>query len=152
MCFSKALGAPVGSILAGDVDLIAQARRLRKRLGGGMRQVGILAAACLYAMDHHVDRLADDHRRARMLADGVSGLPGVAVIDPQTNIVMIDFVDGVLDLATVHHALADRGVRMVSYGPTRLRAVTHLDVDDAGITRAIDVFRQVAGGLAAAGA
>lgn len=152
MCFSKALGAPVGSILAGDVDLIAQARRLRKRLGGGMRQVGILAAACLYAMDHHVDRLADDHRRARMLADGVSGLPGVAVIEPQTNIVMIDFVDGVLDLATVHHALADRGVRMVSYGPTRLRAVTHLDVDDAGITRAIDVFRQVAGGLAAAGA
>ena len=90
MCFSKGLGAPVGSILCGDRGTVRRARRFRKRMGGGMRQVGILAAAALHAIDHHVERLADDHRRARALADGLARLPGVRVIAPDTNIVYFD--------------------------------------------------------------
>lgn len=151
MCFSKGLGAPIGSILAGEADLIAAARRHRKRLGGGMRQVGILAAACLHALDHHVDRLADDHRRARELAAGLEGLPGVSVNEPQTNIVMLDVGEG-LTAESLLAALAERGVRMFQFGPTRIRATTHLDVDDSGIARAVEVFRDVAGRMAGAGA
>src|SRR5204863_8550414 len=89
MCFSKGLGAPVGSILVGSRSVIRSARRLRKRWGGAMRQVGILAAACRYALDHHVERLADDHRRARGLAAGLGALPGIRVNVPQTNIVLV---------------------------------------------------------------
>src|SRR5262245_35388490 len=89
MCFSKALGAPVGSIVVGDGAVIHEARRVRKRLGGAMRQVGVLAAACLHALDHHVARLADDHRRARTLAAGFRQAPGVKVAEPDTNIVIV---------------------------------------------------------------
>jgi threonine aldolase len=142
MCFSKGLGAPVGSILAGTGDFVRRARRVRKRWGGGMRQVGILAAACLHALDHHVDRLAEDHRRARTLAAGFAGAAGVRVIEPDTNIVIVTLERLDLDPAAVLRALEARGVRMVAFGPRRLRAITHLDVDDAGVARAVEAFRE----------
>ena len=136
MCFSKGLGAPVGSVLVGEADTIRRARRLRKRWGGGMRQTGILAAACLYALDHHVQRLADDHRRARDLAERLRGLPGIRVSDPETNLLFVDLEHPALDLKAVEAGLEARGVRMLPYGPRRLRAATHLDVDDEGVARA----------------
>ena len=145
MCFSKGLGAPIGSILTGPTDTIRAARRARKRWGGGMRQVGILAAAALYAMEHHVARLADDHRRAKRLADGFARAPGVRVIAPDTNIVFVDLETGTLDARAVVKGLAARGVRMSAYGPRRVRAIAHLDVDDAGIERAIEAFAAVLG-------
>ena len=143
MCFSKGLGAPIGSILVGPADVIRQARRTRKRWGGGMRQVGILAAACLYALDHHVTRLADDHLRAKRLADGFAQAPGVNVIAPDTNIVFVDVAPTGPDAKQVVAQLGERGVRMSAYGPRRVRAIAHLDVDDTGIERAIAAFRQV---------
>jgi len=143
MCFSKALGAPVGSILTGDAAVIRRARRHRKRLGGGMRQAGLLAAACLHALDHHVERLADDHRRARRLAEGLAGLPGVEAAPPDTNIVMIRLLDPALDAGALAAAAEARGVRILAFDPTRLRAIVHLDVDDAGIDRAIAGLRGI---------
>ena len=142
MCFSKGLGAPVGSILCGAEKQIVAARRVRKLWGGGMRQVGILAAACLYALDHHVARLADDHRRARALAAGLSGLPGMAVEPPDTNLLYVRIEHGSLDAATLVAALESRGVRVSAYGPRLIRAATHLDVDDRGIERAVDAFQE----------
>jgi len=141
MCFSKGLGAPVGSILVGDAVAIRKARRTRKRWGGGMRQVGILAAACLHALDHHVARLADDHARAKRLAAGMR-VAGVAVAEPDTNIV-IATLGAPHDPAAVLAALAAKGVRMVGFGAGRIRAICHLDVDDAGIARAIEAWREV---------
>jgi threonine aldolase len=140
MCFSKGLGAPVGSILAGPADVVRAARRTRKAWGGGMRQVGILAAACLHALDHHVDRLADDHARAKRLAAGFRAVAGVSVEEPDTNIVIASLEHPALEPAAVLAALAERGVRMVPFGGRRLRAIVHLDVDDAGIDRAIAGF------------
>jgi len=145
MCFSKGLGAPVGSILTGPKDTIRAARRARKRWGGGMRQVGILAAAALHAMDDHVARLADDHRRAKRLADGFARSPGVRVIAPDTNIVFVDLDHDAPDARAVVKGLAEHGVRMSAYGPRRVRAIAHLDVDDAGIERAIEAFTAVLG-------
>jgi threonine aldolase len=152
MCFSKALGAPIGSILVGPAEVIHhRARRLRKRWGGGMRQVGILAAACLYALDHHVERLAVDHGRARALAAGLATVPGIAVNQPATNIVMVDLEHPALELATLERALVERGVRILPFGARRLRAMTHLDVDDDGIARAIESFRGAVEGVLATG-
>jgi threonine aldolase len=131
-CFSKGLGAPVGSALCGTREAILHARRVRKRLGGGMRQSGLLAAAALYALEHHVDRLADDHGRAARLADGLRVL-GCAVAPPDTNIVYVDVPDAARFVA----ALGERGVLCLATGPSRVRLVTHLDVDDAGIDRAL---------------
>lgn len=148
MCFSKALGAPVGSILVGSSDVIRRARRLRKRWGGSMRQVGILAAACLHALDHHVARLAEDHARAKRLAAGFREAPGVRVSDPETNIVFVDLEDPALELPAVHRELEARGVRLWPFGPRRLRAIAHLDVDDAGIERAIATLSEVTGATA----
>jgi threonine aldolase len=145
MCFSKGLGAPVGSILTGPADTIRAARRARKRWGGGMRQVGILAAAALHAMDHHIARLADDHRRAKRLADGFARAPGARVIPPDTNIVFIDLDPAAPDARAVVKGLAEHGVRMSAYGPRRVRAIAHLDVDDAGVERAIEAFAAVLG-------
>jgi threonine aldolase len=142
MCFSKGLGAPIGSILAGPRDVIRNARRTRKRWGGGMRQVGVLAAAALHALDHHVDRLAEDHRRARQLADGMRR-PGFTVREPDTNIV-IATLDPDRDRDAILEALGRRGVRMTAFGHQRIRAITHLDVDDAAIARAIAAFDAVA--------
>ncbi|MFN8586935.1 MAG: GntG family PLP-dependent aldolase [Candidatus Eisenbacteria bacterium] len=138
MCFSKGLGAPVGSILVGGEGEIRTARRVRKRWGGGMRQVGMLAAACLHALDHHVERLAEDHARARRLAAGLRG-DGVTVDEPDTNIVIARLA-APLDPGKVLGELEKRGVRMVPFGPGRIRAICHLDVDDAAIDRAVDAF------------
>jgi len=143
MCFSKGLGAPVGSILVGDGPAIRRARRTRKRWGGGMRQVGLLAAACLHALDHHVARLADDHRRAKVLAAGLRGA-AVRVDEPDTNIVIATLA-APLEVPAVLSALERRGVRMVGFGTGRIRAICHLDVDDAGIARAIAAWREVVG-------
>jgi len=140
MCFSKGLGAPVGSILVGDEAFIHRARRVRKRLGGGMRQAGILAAACLYALDHHLTRLADDHARARRLAAGLRAAGGVRVEEPDTNIVIATLEHPALDPDALLASLERRGVRMVAFGVRRLRAIVHLDVDDAGVARAIAAF------------
>ena len=107
-----------------------------------MRQVGVLAAAALHALDHHVERLADDHRRAKRLASGLWTVPGVHVPAPETNLVMIELADPALDRDTVLRGLHARGVWMDGSGPRRIRAVTHLDVDDTGIERAIVAFQQ----------
>ena len=137
---------PVGSILVGSVDVIRVARRLRKRWGGAMRQVGILAAACLHALDHHIERLAEDHRRARALAEAVAVLPGVSVIAPDTNIVITTLTDARLDRDSVLRGLEERGVRLSAFGPRQIRAITHLDIDDAGLSRTIEAFAAVLAG------
>jgi threonine aldolase len=137
---SKGLGAPVGSVLAGSAHAMERAWRVRRRLGGGMRQAGLLAAAALFALRHNLDRLADDHRRARELAAGAAAIPGLVVAVPDTNIVMIDLVDDRLTTADLLQRLEAQGVRMTAFGPRRLRAVTHLDVDDDGIRRALQAL------------
>jgi len=138
VCFSKGLGAPVGSALVGPAALIARAHRHRKMLGGGLRQAGVLAAAALHALDHHVERLADDHAHARLLADGLAGLPGLRVVPPDTNIVFIDLAPG-LDGAALVRRAAEQGVLLT--GLYRLRLVTHLDVDTEQIHQAVRVLR-----------
>ena len=140
--FSKGLGAPVGAALAGPADLMADAPRVRRRFGGGMRQSGIIAAGALHGIDHHLVRLGDDHARARRLATLVQGAAGARVIAPDTNIVMIDLRPGVT-AATVARAARERGVLVSEWTPTRIRAVTHLDVDDAGIERAGEILCEV---------
>jgi threonine aldolase len=137
--FTKGLGAPVGACLAGSAELIAEAWRWKQMLGGAMRQSGIVAAAGVYALDHHVERLADDHARARRLAEGLAELPGVG-LDPatvETNIVIFTVPDAPAFCA----ALEREGVGMLPVGPDRVRAVTHLDVDDDGIERALRAAR-----------
>jgi len=139
VCFSKGLGAPVGSALCGSRDLIGRAHRVRKMLGGGMRQAGVLAAAALHALDHHIDRLADDHANARRLAEGLQGLPGVRCDMPQTNIVFVDVAPerahGVVERA--------RELGVLCTGLYRLRLVTHLDVSATDVERAVGVMRAV---------
>ena len=145
MCFSKGLGAPVGSILAGDRQTITAARRYRKMFGGGIRQGGILAAACLHALDRHVDRLAEDHRLARRLADHVRAVPGLSLYLPvETNIVYFEVRTPGGTAEAVVRALRERGIRVCEYGPTTVRAVTHLDVDEAGVERAGEALRGLA--------
>jgi threonine aldolase len=141
VCFSKGLGAPVGSAVCGSGELIARARRIRKMAGGAMRQSGLLAAAASHALDQHVDRLAHDHALAQRLADGLAGIDGVHVETPQTNIVFVDLAgsareksDGLLGHLASHGVLAT--------GLYRVRFVTHLDVDAAGIDIAISAIRQ----------
>ena len=138
VCFSKGLGAPVGSALVGSREFIRGAHRWRKMLGGGMRQAGLLAAAAIHALDHHVDRLADDHALAKRLAAGLAGLPGLTVEPPQTNIVFAD-LQGPRAHGLIEH-LKSRGV--LATGLYRLRFVTHLDVDAAGVDRAIAAVRE----------
>lgn len=142
VCLSKGLGAPVGSLLAGSLAHITAATRLRKMLGGGMRQVGVLAAAGLHALDHHVARLAEDHANARALADAVRGAGGAAVDAPETNIVMIDLPEGVGADALVARA-RDAGVLVSAFGPRRVRVVTHLDVSSEDARRAGAVLASV---------
>jgi threonine aldolase len=140
VCFSKGLGAPVGSALCGSRDFIARARRIRKMAGGAMRQAGGLAAAAAYALDHHVERLAEDHARAHRLAAGLAGLDGVQVEAPHTNIVFVDLAGAARERsAGLLPHLAQQGV--LATGLYRLRFATHLDVDDAGIARAIAAIR-----------
>ena len=138
VCFSKGLGAPVGSALVGSREFIQRAHRWRKMVGGGMRQAGVLAAAASHALEHHVDRLADDHVLARRLADGLAGLPGLTVEPPQTNIVFADLVGDRAPGLMAH--LKSRGV--LATGLYRLRFVTHLDVDAEGVDRAVAAVRE----------
>jgi threonine aldolase len=143
VCFSKGLGAPVGSTLVGPRAVIQRAHRWRKMLGGGMRQAGVLAAAALYALDHHIDRLAADHALAQRLAQGLAELPGVTVEPPQTNIVFAD-VPAERGAGLVGHLKACGVLATGSlYGrSSRLRFVTHLDVDASGIDRTIAAARE----------
>jgi threonine aldolase len=138
VCFSKGLGAPVGSALCGSRELIERARRIRKMAGGGLRQAGLLAACALHALDHHVDRLADDHANARRLAEGFQGIDGLTVKSAQTNIVFVDVAEGrgpaLLDFLKAHGVLAT--------GLIGLRFVTHLDVDAAGMDHAVATVRR----------
>jgi threonine aldolase len=138
ICFSKGLGAPIGSMLVGSKDLIARAHRVRKMVGGGLRQVGLLAAAADHALTHHVDRLADDHALAKRLAHGLAALPGVTVTPPQTNIVFAQVSDGRTPALLEH--LKSRGV--LATGLIGLRFVTHLDVDAAGVDHAVAAARE----------
>lgn len=148
LCFSKGLGAPVGSALCGSRAFVHEARRVRKRLGGGMRQAGLLAAAALHALDHHVERLAEDHARARRLAEALGQLPGISISNqPQTNLLYVGVPDGPAWSAR----LRALGVLCNPTGPKSLRLVTHLDVDDAGLAWAIAAFEQVAGAWEGAG-
>jgi threonine aldolase len=140
ICFSKGLGTPAGSALCGSHDLIARARRIRKMAGGGMRQAGMLAAAASHALDLHVDRLAQDHALARRLAEGLAGVEGLQVEPPQTNIVFVDLTGAARErsAALIEH-LKQQGV--LATGLYRLRFVTHLDVDQAGVDRAVAAIR-----------
>lgn len=140
-CFSKGLGAPVGSMLVGSREFIEEARVVRKRLGGGMRQVGILAAACLYALDHHVERLAEDHEHAELLAEALSGRDGVLVTPPETNIVIFELSR--MPAAEFARRLGEKGVLAIPIGEMRVRMVTHLDVSRADIDRAIEAIRTI---------
>ena len=140
VCFSKGLGAPVGSALCGSKDLIARARRIRKMAGGAMRQSGMLAAAASHALDHHVERLAEDHALALRLARGLEGIPGVQCETPQTNILFVDLAGPARERsAGLLEHLAQQGV--LATGLYRLRFVTHLDVDAAGVDRAAAAIR-----------
>jgi threonine aldolase len=149
VALSKGLGAPVGSVLAGSAEAMQRAWRVRRRLGGGMRQAGILAAAALYGLRNHFPLLEQDHRRARELAARAAGVAGLTVVPPETNIVMVDLVEPRLEPVAVLAAMERRGVRMTQFGARRLRAVTHLDVDDAGIARAGDALVEAVGELLA---
>ena len=141
VCFSKGLGAPVGSALCGSRAFLARAHRIRKMAGGGMRQSGLLAAAASYALDHHVLRLADDHALAQRLAQRLRGLNGLTVETPQSNIVFVDLVDEARARAgELIPFLAARGI--LATGLYRLRFVTHLDVDAAGIDHTVAVMRE----------
>jgi threonine aldolase len=141
VCFSKGLGAPIGSALCGSREFIARAHRVRKMAGGGMRQSGMLAAAASHALDHHIDRLAQDHALARRLAEGLAGIEGLQVEAPQTNIVFVDLVGPAKERsARLMTHLAARGIRAT--GLYRLRFVTHLDVDEAGVERAVAAIRE----------
>ena len=140
VCFSKGLGAPIGSALCGSKAFIARAHRIRKMAGGGMRQGGMLAAAALHALDHHIDRLANDHALVRRLAAGLAGIDGLRVEAPQTNILFVDLTDAARDKSTalLKH-LSNHGIQAT--GLYRLRFVTHLDVDVEGVDRAVAAIR-----------
>jgi len=141
VCFSKGLGTPVGSALCGSKDFIYRAHRIRKMAGGGMRQAGLLAAAASYALDHHIDRLADDHALMRELASGLDGIPEVHMESPHTNILFIELSGPARDRAA---GLLDhlRSRRILATGLYRLRFVTHLDVDALGIHQAVKSIRE----------
>ncbi|MDP1956097.1 MAG: low-specificity L-threonine aldolase [Polaromonas sp.] len=141
VCFSKGLGAPVGSALCGSREFVARAHRIRKMAGGGMRQAGLLAAAASYALDHHVNRLAQDHALARHLADGLAGIEGLQVEAPQTNIVFVDLTgEARAQSAALLKHLAGQGIEAT--GLYRLRFVTHLDVDTGGVDSAVAAIRK----------
>ena len=141
LSFSKGLGCPVGAILVGDAERMKRAHMVRKRLGGGMRQSGILTAAAMHALDVHLDRLAEDHANARRFADAVVGAAGATVVSPDTNIVMVDLPQG-MSSGPVIDAVRREGVLVTPWSTTRIRAVTHLDVDAAAVDRAAGVVRQ----------
>jgi threonine aldolase len=146
VCMSKGLGAPIGSVLAGRLEFIGKARRFRKMYGGGMRQVGILAAACLYAIEHNLPKLAEDHDKAKLLAEELRSSP-VMEVEPETvesNIVVIG-IKGQAPAASYVGPLAKRGVLILDLGPQMLRAVCHLDLSRADVVEAARIMREVIG-------
>lgn len=141
VCFSKGLGAPVGSMLIGDRAFIRKARRIRKAFGGGMRQAGYLAAACRYAMDHHIERLIIDHQHVKQLADTLSSLPWVSnVMEPQTNILIFSVVP---EVNQVLWELKNAGVLCTQFGPREIRMVIHLDISTEMIYRVVEVLKSL---------
>lgn len=144
VCFSKGLGAPVGSALAGPRELIARARRIRKLFGGGMRQAGVLAAAALYALDHHIERMAEDHRNAQTIARAIAETPGLRLAPPdvETNLVWFRVEREIGTANDLAAALKECGVLVQVLGPQTLRACTHLDVSAAQAERAAEMIRR----------
>ncbi len=148
ICFSKGLGAPMGSMIAADSDTIDRVLRARKMIGGGQRQVGIVAAAALYAIENNIDRLSDDHDNAKRLAKALSALPGVD-IDPDevdTNIVFFDVTKSPMSAIDVMIKMSEKGVLMLPLDENRVRAVTHLGVDSKDIDKTIEAFSEVFSG------
>lgn len=145
ICFSKGLGAPVGSAVAGSAETIAHARRLRKVLGGGMRQAGVIAAAALHALGHHVDRLAEDHRHAQILADAVTSTEGLSLESGpvETNLVWISVDARKGTAASLAGRLREQGILISALGPQTLRACTHLDINHDEVTRAAGAIRSL---------
>lgn len=145
LAFSKGLGAPVGSIVVGDREFIQRAHFYRKAYGGGIRQGGILAAAALYALDHHLPLLAEDHRRTRQLAEEIAELPGISVdlSTVQTNILIFEVDPARMTAEELVARLGEQGVKMFPFGPTRVRAVTHLHITDEDIEYTVEVFRSL---------
>jgi len=141
--FTKGLGAPLGAVLCGSAEFIGQAWRWKQRVGGAFRQGGIVAAACLYALDHNIERLAEDHAHARALARAVSQIPGLVAETPATNLVYFDTSGTGMTADQVAHAARGHGVLISVMGTHRCRACTHLDVDAAGIAEAVSVLREV---------
>jgi threonine aldolase len=144
-CLSKALSCPVGSLVCGSAEFIKRAHRMRKMVGGGMRQVGVLAAAGIVALEQMVDRLQEDHENARTLAEGIAEIPGLG-LDPgsvQTNIVFFDFLDHRMTAQQFCERLREEGVLMSASGPGRIRAVTHYGIERADVEHALQVMRQV---------
>jgi threonine aldolase len=150
MCFSKGLGAPVGSALAGPKEFVNKARRIRKLFGGGMRQAGVIAAAALYALEHHVERLKEDHANAQILAQAIVDSPGLTLYPPEieTNIVYLKVDPDLGTAQQVVRALKEQGVLAHPTGPQLIRMCTHLDVSRAQIERAAEAIRQIAPALA----
>jgi threonine aldolase len=145
VCFSKGLGAPVGSALAGPKDFIAKGRWIRKLFGGAMRQAGILAAGCLYAMDHHVERLAEDHANAKLLAAAVAAVPGLKLMPPivETNLVWFEVEPKFGTAQDVAGRLREKGVLVAALGANVVRACTHLDASKADVEKAVTAFRSL---------
>lgn len=142
ICLSKGLGAPVGSVLVGDRDLIREGRRVRKRLGGGMRQAGILAAACHHALDHHVSRLPEDHARAKRLEQALRASSAVVDVLPVVTNIVIATLRNDLPAATWLGTLKARGVLAAAFGPHMVRMVLHRDIDDDALEQAIHIFQE----------
>ena len=141
LCLSKGLGAPVGSVLSGPVDFIARARRMRKMLGGGMRQAGILAAAGLYALDHHIERLADDHANAKRLAESLNAIPGISVDLSRVQSNMVFLEPAAEDAQALYQFLLERGIVLGGAEPP-IRVVMHLDVSSGDVDTVIDAVQQ----------
>jgi threonine aldolase len=144
--FTKGLGAPLGAVLCGSADFIDRAWAWKQRLGGGLRQAGICAAACLHALDHHVERLAEDHANAAALARALAQMEGIAVESPETNLVFFDTSGTGLRAAELAARLRERGVLLSAMGEWRARACTHLDVDRAQVELAAATVRDVLAG------
>jgi threonine aldolase len=145
LCFSKGLGAPAGSVIAGSAEFIDRAHYYRKAYGGGMRQAGFLAAAAIYAIENHVERLKEDHKRARSLAQAVNDIPGFVVNlgTVQTNIVVIDTSLSGKSAPELVDDMLQLGVKMSAFSPTRIRAVTHLHISDTDIDQTIEVLKKI---------
>ncbi len=143
--FTKGLGAPLGAVLCGSREFIDRAWRWKQRLGGSLRQGGICAAACLYALDHHIDRLAEDHANARILARGLAQIDGISVEQPDTNLVFFDLSGSGMEAEELAGRLRGHGILISIVGRYRARACTHLDVTEAGVREAITAVRDVLG-------